>query len=205
MDFGTQTALRVDNAPVHYYSAEAVLLQPGALVGGVEQPWTVGEFFGVDPDDDPITFEAPFIADAPGDHFQMVGPVSFGTLSTLAQVVDGLHPAWFTVNDDRGGTYSVKSSVEISGGAADTDGDGLPDWWEMQQFGSLDQAGAGDLDGDGFTNFAEYANGSDPNVWTGEDGDGDGVPDTLEIAVGTNPAWKDNPAVQLIAKAISFP
>ncbi|WP_052573429.1 S8 family serine peptidase [Haloferula sp. BvORR071] len=44
----------------------------------------------------------------------------------------------------------------------DTDGDGLPDWWETEQFGSLAQAGAGDLDQDGFTNADEYLAGTSP-------------------------------------------
>ena len=45
----------------------------------------------------------------------------------------------------------------------DTDGNGLPDWWELKFFGVL--AGTprdGDADQDGASNFAEYIAGTDP-------------------------------------------
>lgn len=45
----------------------------------------------------------------------------------------------------------------------DSDGDGLPDWWEMAKFGSLGQNGSADPDGDGMSNLAEYLAGTDPN------------------------------------------
>ena len=44
----------------------------------------------------------------------------------------------------------------------DTDGDGLPDWWEMENFNSLAQSAAGDADGDGFANLTEYLSGTNP-------------------------------------------
>ena len=47
--------------------------------------------------------------------------------------------------------------------APDTDGDGLPDWWETIYFGSATGAVAGaDSDGDGVPNSAEYGARSDP-------------------------------------------
>ncbi len=45
---------------------------------------------------------------------------------------------------------------------ADTDGDGLPDNWEMAYFGNLNQTGSGDFDGDGMSNLAEFLAGTDP-------------------------------------------
>jgi hypothetical protein len=44
----------------------------------------------------------------------------------------------------------------------DTDGDGLPDWWELLYFGNLNQDPSGDGDGDGLTNQQEYRQGRNP-------------------------------------------
>jgi len=44
----------------------------------------------------------------------------------------------------------------------DTDGDGLPDWYEMEYFGDLTRAASNDSDGDGITLLAEYTNGTSP-------------------------------------------
>ncbi len=45
---------------------------------------------------------------------------------------------------------------------ADTDGDGLPDSWETEQFGSLNATASADPDGDGTTNMMEYLAGTNP-------------------------------------------
>lgn len=49
-------------------------------------------------------------------------------------------------------------------GIADTDGDGMPDWWEdLHGFNKNSAADAQqDADGDGFTNLQEYLSGTDP-------------------------------------------
>jgi hypothetical protein len=44
----------------------------------------------------------------------------------------------------------------------DTDLDGLPDSWEIANFGDLSQGPSGDFDGDGLTNLQEYQSGTDP-------------------------------------------
>ena len=52
---------------------------------------------------------------------------------------------------------------------ADTDGDGIPDWWMIEHFGhptgeEADLSRAGDdADGDGMTNLEEYLAGTNPN------------------------------------------
>jgi hypothetical protein len=46
----------------------------------------------------------------------------------------------------------------------DTDADGIPDWYEWQQFGNLDQTSAGDPDGDGLSNALEAARGYSPRL-----------------------------------------
>ena len=45
---------------------------------------------------------------------------------------------------------------------ADTDGDGLPDSWEDENFGNLTATATADSDGDGTTNMMEYLAGMDP-------------------------------------------
>ncbi|MES2693040.1 MAG: immunoglobulin domain-containing protein [Verrucomicrobiota bacterium] len=46
----------------------------------------------------------------------------------------------------------------------DADADGLPDWWEWQQFGNLDQTATSDIDGDGWRTAAEFSRGYSPRM-----------------------------------------
>jgi len=66
----------------------------------------------------------------------------------------------------------------------DSDNDGLPDAWEMQMFGNLDQDAADDFDLDGLTNLEEFLAGTRADL---ADTDGDGVSDGQEVAEGTDP------------------
>lgn len=68
----------------------------------------------------------------------------------------------------------------------DSDGDGMPDGWEvMNGLNPADPADAHeDADGDGLTNLQEYELGTDPN---NPDSDGDGVWDGDENDAGTDP------------------
>lgn len=64
----------------------------------------------------------------------------------------------------------------------DVDGDGLPDSWELSNFGNLAQTASGDPDGDGATNLQEYLAGSQPNSATSyPDTDFDFINDAWEI------------------------
>ena len=72
----------------------------------------------------------------------------------------------------------------------DTDGDGLPDSWEMTYFHNLSQGASDDSDGDGLDNSLEYQYGTDPTI---ADTDGDGVLDGAEVFdFGTNPLSVDS-------------
>lgn len=63
----------------------------------------------------------------------------------------------------------------------DTDLDGLPDAWELSNFGDLDENGGTDPDGDRSNNAAELAAASDPASYTSfPDTDSDGMSDGWE-------------------------
>lgn len=57
--------------------------------------------------------------------------------------------------------YSRRAVIQIFS-EADSDGDGMPDSWEMEHFGTLERDGTGDFDGDGISDLDEYLNGFDP-------------------------------------------
>lgn len=73
-----------------------------------------------------------------------------------------------------GGKQGVLTDVKQAGGypeykgepAKDTDGDGMPDWWETQYgLNPNDPADAAkDCNGDGYTNVEKYINGLDPKA-----------------------------------------
>ncbi len=96
--------------------------------------------------------------------------------------------------------------------ALDTDGDGMPDVWEIAHgLNPLVNDAYGDLDNDGLPNIMEFILGTDPqNPDTDGDGlkdgdeyyiygtnplladtDGDGIPDGWEVANGLNPLVND--------------
>jgi len=56
----------------------------------------------------------------------------------------------------------ASNGVMFAVGEVDTDGDGLPDNWEIQYFGNLSQTATGDPDGDGINNLQEYQQGRNP-------------------------------------------
>ena len=47
----------------------------------------------------------------------------------------------------------------------DTDGDGVMDWFELYQFGNLNQSGSDDPDGDGFSNQREGELGQEATIF----------------------------------------
>lgn len=105
------------------------------------------------------------------------------------------------------GAATVDTGAYPLGFSADTDGDGMPDWWEAAYgLNRLADDAAGDLDGDGIANGAEYALGSLPNrddrllevgarslaflldtAGRAPDADRDGLPDWWELAHGLDP------------------
>ena len=58
----------------------------------------------------------------------------------------------------------VKAGFGLAARPSDTDGDNLPDDWEMQQFGTLGQAGDADPEGDGLVNLLEFQQAANPTI-----------------------------------------
>ncbi len=87
-------------------------------------------------------------------------------------------------------TVPEHSLFRPSGAPLDSDGDGIPDWWEAAHgLDPSDPADAAlDPDGDGLSSLAEYHAGSDPSL---ADTDGDGMPDGWEAAHGACPFLDD--------------
>ncbi|MEY4488138.1 MAG: hypothetical protein RIQ79_646, partial [Verrucomicrobiota bacterium] len=128
--------------------------------------------------------------------YQLAGPNSFTFVDTDS---DGLSDPWelaYFGDLSKSGTDDPDSdgfnnAAEYTGGSnptitasvpSDTDGDGLPDNWEIQYFGNLSQIASGDPDADGATNLQEYIGVSNPNSnasWP--DDDFDFMKDTWEI------------------------
>ena len=75
-------------------------------------------------------------------------------------------------------------NLSAGGASSDADSDGLPDNWENQYFGNLNQGPNNDYDNDGLTNLEEYNYVTNP---TKLDTDDDRYSDKEEIDAGTNP------------------
>ena len=58
-------------------------------------------------------------------------------------------------------SYGAVTSVPVALWV-DSRGVGMPDWWQMQYFGNLNQPPDGDYDGDGVSNLDEYLEGTNP-------------------------------------------
>lgn len=79
----------------------------------------------------------------------------------------------------QGGRYDMGADEFL-----DSDGDNIPDYWEQEWFGNLNQNATTDWDDDGLTDLEEFQHGTNPKD---ADSDDDGVNDGLEVTAGTDP------------------
>ena len=68
---------------------------------------------------------------------------------------------------------------------SDSDGNGIPDTWEVTYFGRTGVDPNADADGDGLTNRREFDLGTNP---VSGDTDRDGLPDGWEVTYGSDPS-----------------
>ena len=98
----------------------------------------------------------------------------------LTSLAAGSYQAYAKTTDlDGNATTSLPATFTIAVNP-DTDADGLPDAWEITNFGNLAQTAAGDPDGDGRSNLTEFTNATNPQDYY------NGLVPTLAVASGNN-------------------
>lgn len=116
-------------------------------------------------------------------------PVSTNPVYTTTFGTVGARTIQLTVRDDDGMKGTDTEALSVTSPATDSDGDGLPDAWELDVAGNLSLGAETNNDGDGLTALQEYVYGTDPFL---SDSDGDGLPDHLELIAGTSPVNADS-------------
>jgi len=100
--------------------------------------------------------EYPLFADTEGGDYQLTAA---SPCIDAGVVLPGINEDYEGSAPDMG-AFEYVTQVDPD----DTDGDGLPDDWEVDNFGDLDETPEGDYDGDGVCNGEEYEGGTDPTV-----------------------------------------
>ncbi|MCK5559341.1 MAG: PKD domain-containing protein, partial [Thermoplasmata archaeon] len=165
---------------------------PPIADAGPDQTVKVGQIVNFDgsgsydPDGDPLLYLWEF-GDMPmpswfNSSFRVHSYAQPGIYTATLSVSDGE----FTDHDNCTIYVIDEDSGEKPDKVNDTDGDGLPDDWELEHgFDPNDSNDAElDPDGDTLTNLDEFEQGTDPH---NKDTDGDDIPDNWELENGLNP------------------
>ena len=139
-----------------------------------------------------------------GAHFidQGDGTGNFSWTPQLGQ--SGEYQILFTASD--GADESTARTTLVVRSNADSDGDGIPDSWEIDQFGSLDQGRLSDFDGDGIADLAEFTHNFDPTVWSGPAAPNVSAPEVGAIINALQPAfsWSANGSTQAVSYEVEL-
>ena len=145
----------LQNFPVlqEAHAATGALLVRGVLAVPSPQTCTI-ELFGSSAADDSGYGE--------GQTYLANGVPGADGSFALSLVADLPPNTWLsaTATDASGNTSEFSLSIQAE--FSDTDLDGLPDAWEIDCFGDLDEPATGDPDGDGRSNIQELGDGTDP-------------------------------------------
>lgn len=138
----------------------APVLSPVASTATVEGIPVVVPVSATDPNGDPITLSTD--QRPAGSSFVDLGAGTGSFSWTPAAGQSGTFPVTFRASD--GALTAVRTAFVTVFPSEDTDGDGMDDSWENDNFGNLDRDGTGDADGDGVSDLDEFLAGTDPNA-----------------------------------------
>jgi len=157
MTFNSKTILQ----PSRYYLWAVLLL--------LSFSYAQATFVQVSQISSPVGYVSQSEAVAPGTAYQTIQPNLTSSGYTFGYWSVGGNR--LTDSDGRSitrGEITVNAATTITAhyflSTADTDTDGLLDWFEFRNFGNLDQNASSDSDADGFTNGQENGLGQEPTV-----------------------------------------